>query len=185
MNSFEMNKIAGAILFTLTLTLGLSIFTEILFHEAEPAKPGYELAGAAPKEEAPAADAAAPADVEPLPVRLAKASIEKGQATFKKCASCHTIEKGGKNGIGPNLYNVMGGPKAHIEGFAYSDGLKALADAGGKWGVDEMYQFILNPKGYVKGTKMSFAGLKDPQERADLLLYIRSMSDAPIALPTP
>lgn len=184
MDSFELNKIAGAILFALTFTLGLGIFAEIVFHRPAPEKAGYELAGA-PAEPAPAAEAPADADVEPLPVRLAKGSVDKGAEVFKKCAGCHTIDKDGKNGIGPNLYNVMGGPKAHMEGFAYSDAVKAAAADGGKWGVDEMYKFIENPKGYLKGTKMAFPGLKDPQQRADLLLFIHSKSDAPIPLPTP
>jgi cytochrome c len=184
MDSFEWNKIAGAILFTLTFTLGLGIFAEIVFHRPAPERPGYELAGA-PAEAAPAEAAAAATDVEPLPVRLAKASLDKGAETFKKCAGCHTIDKDGKNGIGPNLYNVMGGPKAHVEGFPYSDALKTAAADGGKWGVDELYQFIENPKGYLKGTKMQFQGLKDPQQRADLLAFIHSKSDAPITLPTP
>jgi cytochrome c len=181
MDSFEMNKIAGAILFTLTMTLGLGILAEIVFEQHAPEKPGYELADASPAPDATAAPAAV--QEEPLGVLLASASLEKGQAQFKKCAGCHTIEKGAKNGTGPNLFGVLGGPVAHRTDFAYSPALKALHDEGRTWTLDDFNKFIASPQGYAKGTKMSFAGLPKSQDRADLILYVRSMADSPVALP--
>jgi cytochrome c len=182
MNSFEMNKIAGAILFTLTLTLGLGILAEIMFSHHPLEKPGYELPDAAPVAEA---GGAAPAEKEePLGVLLAKASIEKGQAQFKKCAGCHTIDKGGKNGTGPNLYGVLGGPMAHKEDFAYSEAMKEHHAKGDTWTPENFYHFIGGPQAFIKGTKMSFAGLPKATDRADLLLYVHSMADNPIPLPT-
>lgn len=179
MDGFEMNKIVGAILFTLTMTLGFGILAEIAFEQHAPLKAGYELADAAP--EAAAAPAAAAEDDEPLGALLAKASVEKGQAIFKKCAGCHNAEKGGKNGTGPNLWNVLGGPKAHREDFAYSEALTALH--GTTWTPEDLYHFVRAPQQVIKGTKMGFAGLPKAQDRADIVAYLHSMSDAPIPLP--
>jgi len=183
MDSFEMNKIAGAVLFTLTVTLGLGILAEIVFSHAAPEKPGYELADASP---APASSAGAPAAAaeEPLGVLLTKASVEKGAAQFKKCAGCHTIEKGGKNGTGPNLYGVLGGPVAHKDDFTYSDTFKQWHQEGKTWTPDDFFHFVAAPQAYAKGTKMSFAGLPKAADRADLLAYVHSKADTPVPLPT-
>jgi cytochrome c len=179
MDSFEMNKIAGAILFTLTMTLGLGILAEIVFSHHALEKPGYELPDAAPVAAAGAAPAAAD---EPLGVLLAKASVEKGAAQFKKCAACHSIDKGGKNGTGPNLYGVLGGPMAHKDDFAYSDAMKAHHGKD-EWTPENFFRFIAAPQAFIKGTKMSFAGLAKPSDRADVLAYVHSMADTPIPLP--
>jgi cytochrome c len=183
MDSFEMNKIAGAILFTLTMTLGLGILAEIVFSQHAPEKPGYELADASP---ASGSEGAAPAaEEEPLPVVLASASADRGKTLFAKCTSCHTVEKGGKNGIGPNLYGVLGGPIAHLPDFPYSATFKALHEEGKTWTPENFYHFIAAPQAFAKGTKMSFAGLPKPKDRADILAYIHTLSDNPIALPAP
>jgi cytochrome c len=182
MNSFEMNKIAGAILFTLTLTLGLGILAEIMFSHHALEKPGYDLPDAAPVAEA--GGAAPAAQEEPLGVLLAKASVEKGQVQFKKCAACHTIDKGGKNGTGPNLYGVLGGPMAHKEDFAYSEAMKERHAKGDTWTPENFIHFIAAPAAFIKGTKMSFAGLPKAPDRADLLAYVHSLADNPIPLPT-
>lgn len=165
-SSFELNKIAGAVLGTLTLTVSLGIFSEIIFHQPKPAKSGYELTEAAPV----GAPAAPVAQDPPLPEVLAKASAERGAAIFKKCGACHTDDKGGKNGVGPNLYGVIGGPKGHKSDFAYSDAVKALHDKGEMWTPDDFYHFIKGPQAYIKGTKMTFVGLPKPQDRADVPL---------------
>src|SRR4029078_8833523 len=126
----------------------------------------------------------APAEKEePLGVLLAKASIEKGQVQFKKCANCHTIDKGGKNGTGPNLYGVLGGPMAHKDDFAYSEAMKAHHEKGDTWTPENFFHFIAGPAAFIKGTKMSFHGLSKAQDRADVLAYVHSMADSPIALP--
>jgi cytochrome c len=129
------------------------------------------------------ATATAPATEVDLGTLLASASPEKGEKVFGKCKACHTIEQGGKNGVGPNLWNVVGGPKAHIEGFVYSDALAARH--GETWSYDSLDAFLASPKDYVKGTKMSFAGVKDPQDRADVIAYLRANTTNPPPLPEP
>ncbi|MGJ4857710.1 cytochrome c family protein [Labrys sp. KB_33_2] len=179
-SSFELNKIAGAVLGTLMLTLGLGIVAEEIFKQEKPEKAGYELTDAAP---ATTAEAPAASQDPPLAELVAKASVEKGAAIFKKCAACHTDDQTGKNGVGPNLFGVIGGPKGHKTDFAYSDAIKALHDKGETWTPDDFYHFIKSPQAFAKGTKMSFAGLPKPQDRADILAYLNSKSEKPIDLP--
>lgn len=112
---------------------------------------------------------------------MQNASFEKGKSAAKKCIACHSFEKGGMNKVGPNLWNVVGNKKAHLgNSFNYS---KAVLEKEGKWGYEELFAFLKNPKAYIKGTRMAFAGISNPQEIADLVSYLRSMSDSPVALP--
>lgn len=183
MDSFELNKIAGAVLGTLVLVLGLNIVTGALFTPHKPAVPGYDLP--APAEggaEGAGGGADQAAQAEPLPVLLASADATKGQSAAKKCAACHSFEKGGPNRVGPNLYGVVNRPKASHEGFNYSAALKGK---GGEWTFEEIDKFIANPKGYVPGTIMAFAGVSSPKERADIESYLRSLAEAPVPLPAP
>jgi cytochrome c len=179
MNSFELNKILGAILGTCLITLALNIGAGAIFAPEKPAKPGYVIAvkteGAAEKKEA------APKEV-PLPVRLAKASVDKGKATARQCQACHTFAKGGPNRVGPNLWNVVGNERGEGRGFNFSAAMKAK---GGKWTYDELDKFLTDPRGYIPGTAMTFAGIRNDQQRANVIDYLRTLSDNPVPLPKP
>jgi cytochrome c len=180
MDSFEFNKFAGALLFTLLCLVGLNIAAEALYAPAEPAKPGYEID--VKKTAAPAGGGAAPAAApeESIEKLLAHADIPRGEAVAKQCQACHTFAKGGANGIGPNLYGIVGRPRASEAGFMYSDAMKAK---GGTWTIDELNKFLTNPRGYIPGTKMTFAGLPRGNQRADVIDYLNSLSDNPQPLP--
>jgi cytochrome c len=179
MDSFELNKVVGAILAT-CLVLLLSNFTaQAIFTPSKVTKQGFEIAV---KEAAPAADSKeAAAASEPIEKLLQTASIEKGGAAAKKCASCHTFDKGGPNRVGPNLFGIVGRDRAAEPGFNYSAAIKAK---GGKWTIDEINKFVANPKGYIPGTAMGFAGIQKDSERADVLAYLNSLADKPAPLPT-
>jgi cytochrome c len=176
MNSFELNKVLGALLGCVLITLALNIGAGALFAPEKPAKPGYAIAvkeGGAEK--------AGPAEAaQPIEVLLASASSEKGQTTAKQCQACHTFEKGGPNRVGPNLWGVVGRPKASEAGFNYSAAMKAK---GGNWTFDELNHFIANPRGFVSGTAMTFAGLSRDSQRADVIEFLRKQSDSPLPLP--
>jgi len=179
MNSFELNKILGAILGTCLVLLALNIGANAIFAPTKPAKPGYAIAVKSPeggekKEAAP--------QVAPIAVRLAKASIEKGQATAKQCQACHTFEKGGPNRVGPNLWNIVDDERGKDRnGFNFSAAMKGK---GGKWTFEELDKFLTDPRGYISGTAMTFAGIKNDQQRADVIDYLHTLSDNPVPLPT-
>jgi len=177
MDSFELNKVAGAALGALLFAVGSGFVAELIYHPKPAGNAGYAL----PEPQAKAAGGAAPeAKAEPLPIRLASATVDKGQAAAKKCSSCHSFEKGGPNKVGPHLWGVVDRQRAHEPGFEYS---AALKEKGGTWTYDELDHFLTNPKGYVPGTKMAFAGITSPTERADVILYLRSLADTPAPLP--
>ena len=117
---------------------------------------------------------------QPLPVLLVSATVDKGAKVAKKCASCHSFSKGGKNKVGPNLYNIMGADRGIVDGFNYSAAIKAM---GGKWGYDDMNKFLKKPKEFMKGTKMTFSGLKKSKDRAAVIVYMRTQADTPVPLP--
>ena len=179
MDSFELNKILGAVLASCLILLVMNFTAQALFAAKMPEKPGFEIAA---KEEGEGhGKGTAPAPSEPIEKLLQTASVEKGTAAAKKCGACHDFTKGGPNKVGPNLYGVVGRDRASEPGFNYSAAMKAKT---GKWSYDDLNQFITNPKGFVPGTAMGFAGIPKDSERADVIAYLRSLSDNPVPLPT-
>jgi cytochrome c len=171
------NTIAGWVLFAGIVALGGSILTHEYFHAEHPEKGGYPIEGVTGVE----TDGAAAAE-QPIAAYMAAADPKAGEAVFKRCMTCHTINKGGAAGNGPNLWGVVGGPVGHQAGFPYTADLKKL---GGSWDWDKLNHWLMNPRGLVPGTKMSFAGLGKPEDRANILAYLNSQSDSPIPLPPP
>jgi cytochrome c len=181
MSAFEFNKIAAAILVALIVWMVTGLVAQELVPSKKLEKDAYAIAGAAPS--AATQEAAAPAAAEkpaPIPAdMLAKADAAAGEAIAKKCGACHTFDKGGPNRVGPNLYGVIGRPRASEAGFTYSDAMKKL---GGTWEPQEIAAFIFNPKAYLPGTKMGFAGLPKPEDRTNVLAFLNKQSDKPVDL---
>lgn len=178
MNSFELNKVLGAVLACCLFLLALSIGAGAIFAPEKPAKPGFAIVVKETSEGA----AAAPKEPEkPIAALLASASVEKGKATAKQCQACHTFEKGGPNRVGPNLWNIVGDERGKDRGgFNFSAAMKAK---GGEWTFDELNKFLKDPRGYIPGTAMTFAGLSRDQQRADVIAFLRTQSDSPKPLP--
>lgn len=162
----KFNTVSGWVLAAGIVALGASIVSGMYFKAEAPEKPGFEVADAEPT--AGEGGAAAEVDITTL---LATADPAKGAEVFKKCAACHTIDQGGANGIGPNLWGAMGKPHGHVAGFAYSDALKGVP---GNWDFKGMDAWVHSPRKYAPGTKMTFAGLSKPEDRANLLVYMNS-----------
>lgn len=172
------NTIAGWVLGAGIVALGATIVTGEMFHAERPEHMGYPIEGVA--EEGGEGGAAAE---QPAAFYLASADPRLGEQVFKKCTACHTDSKGGPNGTGPNLYGVVGGPIGHhAPGFAYSP---ALSGKGGNWEWDSLFAWLKSPRDFAPGTKMTFAGLSKPEDRANVIAYLNSMSDAPKPLPAP
>jgi cytochrome c len=180
MDSFELNKIMGAVLGTLLFVMGAGFVAEAIYHPIENRGPGYDLPEPEVAE-AGGAEEAAPAV--PLGVLLASASAERGATAVKKCASCHNFNEGGANKQGPGLYGVVGRLEGSHEGFAYSDGMLAHNAAGDTWTYENLDHFLTKPSDYVPGTKMNFAGVRTPEERADILAYLQTLSATPVPFP--
>ena len=175
-----MNKIIVSVLFALVLIFGINKITDVVFHVDKPEKSAYLIASTSVSETTSSTTSEAANTVsENILVLLASANISDGEKVFKKCAACHSIAKGGKNKIGPALWGILGRQAGSINDYKYS---KAMAGHGKKWSFEEMNNFLIKPKDWIKGTKMSFAGLKKPEERAAVILYMNQSSDSPLPL---
>ncbi len=182
MSGIELNKIAAAVLLAGVVAMVGSVATEGLYeggNENKEAKRGYTVEGVVTADTA----AAAPAEEKPVDIKpyLAKADPKLGEQLLGRCTVCHTFQKGQPNGVGPNQYGLVGRKVASAAGYSYSD---AMQKKGGTWGFQELSDFLTNPQKTVPGTKMAFAGLKKPEERAALIAYInKTFSDKPLAVP--
>jgi cytochrome c len=177
MDSFEMNKLLGAILATALVVVALNIASGAIFSPEMPAKPGFNIV--VPKAATPGKQEQAPAEP-PIAQLLATADPKRGEDSAKVCQACHTFEKGGAAKVGPNLWGVVGRMRASMAGFDYSSGMKSM---GGTWTIDALNDFLSHPQATVSGTKMTFQGLPRPQVRADVIAYLNTLSDNPAPLP--
>jgi cytochrome c len=179
MDSFELNKIIAAILMVALLLIGLSKVADVAFHVEKPKNPGYKIEV---KSQLISTTSQAAEIVEKIDITtvMALGNVANGEKIFKKCAACHSINKGGKNKIGPALYNVVGRAVGGVNDYKYS---KALASYGKKWTFEELNGFLTKPSSYLKGTKMSYAGLRKEKDRASVIKYLNQNSDSPMLLP--
>ena len=179
MDSFEINKIVAAVLMVALLVIGIGKLSDIIFYVEKPETPGY----AVDVEEATTVSSSTKSSVEEkidIDALMAMGDLTHGEKVFKKCAACHSIVKGGKNNIGPALYNVVGRKIGIVEDYKYS---KALASYDKEWTFEELNGYLIKPAKWIKGTKMAFAGLRKEKDRASVILYLNQNSDNPLPLP--
>ena len=179
MDSFELNKIIAAILMVALLVIGLGKIADSVFYVKKPKNPGYkvEVESQLVSNTSQSAEAVEKIDIAAI---MALGDVVSGEKIFKKCAACHSINKGGKNKIGPALYNVVGRVVGGLDDYKYS---KALASYGKEWTFEELNGFLKKPASYIKGTKMSYAGLRKEKDRASIIKYLNQNSDNPKPLP--
>ena len=180
MDSFEINKIVAAVLLVALLVIGIGKLSDVIFYVEKPKKPGYSIE----VEQAVASTSQSTAETieEKIDIAalLAMGDLATGEKLFKRCSACHSIVKGGKNNIGPALWNVTGRQVGAIENYKYS---KALATYGKNWTFEELNGYLLRPAKWIPNGKMSFAGLKKEKDRASVILYLNQNSDNPLPLP--
>jgi cytochrome c len=179
MDSFELNKIIAAVLMVALLVIGIGKISDVIFHVDKPKTPGY----AVDIEQAVTAIATSSETVEEkidIAALMALGDLTVGEKVFKKCAACHSIVKGGKNNIGPALYNVVGRKVGVVSDYKYS---KSLSGYGKEWTFEELNGYLIKPAKWIKGTKMAFAGLRREEDRASVILYLNKNSDNPLPLP--
>ncbi len=180
MDSFEINKIVAAILLVALLIIGIGKLSNIIFHVEKPETPGYAVnveQVVSTSVETGSGTAEEKIDIAAL---MAMGDLATGEKVFKKCAACHSIVKGGKNNIGPALYNVVGRKIGVVSDYKYS---KALSNYGKEWTFEELNGYLIKPAKWIKGTKMAFAGLRKEKDRASVILYLNQNSDNPLPLP--
>jgi len=179
MDSFEINKIIAAVLMVALLVIGIGKLSDLIFHVEKPEKPGYLVE----VDQVTTASISKESSVEEkidIAALMAMGDVVIGEKIFKKCAACHSINKGGKNNIGPALYNVVGRKVGGVEGYKYS---KALAAYDKEWTFEELNGFLIKPAKWIKGTKMAYAGLRKEKDRASIIKYLNQSSDNPKELP--
>jgi cytochrome c len=182
MDSFEFNKLIGALLGVVFVVFSVNLIGDAIFAAPVPEKPGFAIE-AVEAEAGGEGGAAAPAAV-PIATLMATADAAAGEAVFKKCQACHTGEKGGPNKVGPDLWDIVNRKIGTHEGFAYSGAMKDFSQGGTVvWDYEHLNHFLAGPKAYIKGTAMGFAGVKKDDERANLIAYLRTLSDNPAPLP--
>ena len=180
MDSFELNKIIAAILMVALLIIGIGKLSNVIFHVEKPETPGYSVEIEQTNVISSEVSSQPAEDKIDIAALIAMGDIATGEKVFKKCAACHSIVKGGKNNIGPALYNVVGRDVGAISDYKYS---KALAAYGKAWTFEELNGYLLKPAKWIKGTKMAFAGLRKEKDRASVILYLNQNSDNPLPLP--
>lgn len=181
MDSFELNKLIGALLAVIFVVFSVSIVSDSIFATHAPETPGYAIEVAEAETDVGGGVEETGPSVTDL---LASADVSAGESAFRKCVACHTVEEGGANKVGPNLWDVVNRPIASHEGFKYSAGMRDFSEDGSKvWDYEHLSGFLQAPRSYVAGTAMAFAGIKRVQEEADLIAYLRSMSNDPAPLP--
>ena len=180
MDSFELNKIIAAILMVALLVIGIGKLSNVIFHVEKPEIPGYSVEVEQATVVSSQSSSEKIEDKIDIAALIAMGDVVSGEKVFKKCAACHSIVKGGKNNIGPALYNVVGREVGAVDDYKYSKALAAYEKA---WTFEELNGYLLKPAKWIKGTKMAFAGLRKEKDRASVILYLNQNSDNPLPLP--
>ena len=180
MDSFELNKIIGAVLLVALLVIGIGKMSNLVFKINKPEKSNYKVELDVESAKTKGDEELVQREIVDIAALLSTGDLAHGEKVFKKCSACHSIKSGGGNKIGPALYNVVGRKVGVLDDYKYS---KALAEYDKNWSFEELNGFLLKPKDWIKGTKMAYAGLRKEKDRASVILYLNKYSDSPLPLP--